>query len=437
MIDYAQKIYLANQWGTDTAKNQVVFYGAGCTTTNYNPGTVITSGDHTKINNYISAEQLIVDALDKKIAAIDAQIAANTKKITSLDIGGTIGSGKGSSGTYTTKTGNNNAQTATYKVAPEFPTPDYLWNLPPHAWSLPMDPAEVNPGFVKASSSDLHANRRGRIWYYNGYVGPTNVLDVTTGTYNATLSSSKNPPPGSVNKYGFQFIWNPETYSQTTAVNMNVTPSATDPTLPLTGFAAANSQMSFTLRLDRTNDFAAAKGTLDYNLDISANNLNSAINESANNLAAATAAALGKPLKTDSVSTKDITTKGLSNYYKIGKPGKNGTSASSTDEDIDLKISQLLKYGTEADLEYLYRVVNGSGWKGIGGRETSNMGYLMPALIRVDLGQQKFVGVVSSIQVNHIAFTRDMIPIRSDVSISIDLRANIQPTTNTTSSKNG
>ena len=89
-----------------------------------------------------------------------------------------------------------------------------------------------------------------------------------------------------------------------------------------------------------------------------------------------------------------------------------------------------MTYGTEADIEYLYKTVNGSGWKGIGGRDTSNIGYLMPALIRLDLGNQKFVGVVSSVGVSHLAFTRDLIPIRTDVSITVDLRANIQPLTN-------
>ena len=94
---------------------------------------------------------------------------------------------------------------------------------------------------------------------------------------------------------------------------------------------------------------------------------------------------------------------------------------------MESKIKDLMQYGTEADLEYLYRTINGDGWTGIGGRKTSNMGYLMPALIRVDLGNQKFVGVVSSVGVNHLAFTRDMVPIRTDVNITIDLRANIQP----------
>ena len=432
IIQYAQSLYLAGKWGTDAFKNSAVYYGASCTASTYPAGATITSGDLVKINNYISAEQLIVDGLDKKIAAIDAQISANNKKITSIDIGGKLSAGGNNGNSSSSKVTDNNAQTADYKGPPEFPTSDYTWNLPPHDWSLPMDPATVNPGFVGAPSSSLHANRRGRIWYYNGYVGPTNVLKADTGTYDSTLASSNTPPPGSVNKYGFQFIWNPETFNQTTSVNMTVTPSNTDPTIALTGFAAANSTMSFTLRLDRTNDFASAKSSLEYADSVEATNV-AEVNTSLNALSAIANANLPKGAKkvaTIGSGTSTISLANLAKYYNVGKPGTNGTVT-----DLDEKINQLLKYGTEADLEYLYRVVNGDGWKGIGGRETSNMGYLMPALIRVDLGNQKFVGVVSSIQVNHIAFTRDMIPIRSDVSVSIDLRANIQPTTNTSSAK--
>ena len=220
------------------------------------------------------------------------------------------------------------------------------------------------------------------------------------------------PGTTSINKYGFQFVWNPETFSQNTQVNMNVTPSNTDPTVGLTGFAAANSTMTFTIRLDRTNDFACAKSFKknDLTTTIALPNTNSqnGYNPVLEGINAA-----------DAVIAGNLTT-----YYTVGNPV-------TADENLADKIAELMTYGTEADIEYLYKTVNGSGWKGIGGRDTSNIGYLMPALIRLDLGNQKFVGVVSSIGVNHLAFTRDLVPIRTDVSITVDLRANIQPLTNT------
>jgi hypothetical protein len=281
----------------------------------------------------------------------------------------------------------------TFTAPPEKPSADYKFNLPPHQWSLPLDPDAVSPDTVASRSDDYHTTRRGKIWYYNGYVGPSSAPDYqSTGIY-APPANAK----GTVNKYGFQFIWNPETFSQNTAVNMSITPAASDPTIALTGFAAANSTMSFTLRLDRTNDFACAKNFV---------------------FKDGTFTVPGGGLTVNSGNFQEV-----SKYYNFGNKYVDGFT-------IEQNIKDLLTYGTEADLEFLYRTINGTGWKGIGGRETSNIGYLMPSLIRLDLGNQKFVGVVADIQVNHLAFTRDLVPIRTDVNITVDLRANIQPTTN-------
>jgi hypothetical protein len=291
------------------------------------------------------------------------------------------------------KGGGGGTQQQTFTPPPLNPTSDYKFNLPPHKWSLPLDPDAVSPETVAARSDDYHTTRRGRIWYYNGYVGPTSAPDYqNTGIYTPPAGAK-----GSSNKYGFQFIWNPETFSQNTAVNMSITPSAADPTIALTGFAAANSTMSFTLRIDRTNDFACAKNFV---------------------FKDGTYTVPGSEFKVNQGNFREV-----SKYYNFGSKYVDGFT-------VEDNIKNLLTYGTEADLEFLYRTINGSGWKGIGGRETSNIGYLMPSLIRLDLGNQKFVGVVSDIQVNHLAFTRDLVPIRTDVNITVDLRANIQPTTN-------
>jgi hypothetical protein len=280
-----------------------------------------------------------------------------------------------------------------FNAPPLNPSGDYKFNLPPHQWSLPLDPDAVSPDTVASRSDDYHTTRRGKIWYYNGYVGPSSAPDYqSTGIYTPPANAK-----GTVNNYGFQFIWNPETFSQHTAVNMSITPAASDPTIALTGFAAANSTMSFTLRLDRTNDFACAKNFV---------------------FKDGTFTVPGGGLTVNNGNFQEI-----SKYYGYGNKFVDGFT-------LEKNIKDLLTYGTEADLEFLYRTINGTGWKGIGGRETSNIGYLMPSLIRLDLGNQKFVGVVADIQVNHLAFTRDLVPIRTDVNITVDLRANIQPTTN-------
>jgi hypothetical protein len=425
-INYVQAMYVKGKWGPDAIQNNTIAWLTG-TTGAHTPGSSITLSDKTKLDTFVSTWTSVVSSTSTAVDKLKTTISKNQNQIDLFSK--TPG---GSTTSTTTKKTNNNTQTAVPKPPPEWPDSSYQWNLPPHTWSLPKDPSEVNPGFVNKQEGSLHATRRGRIWYYNGYVGKNSQAQYdynNTGTFSAAAGASKTPPPGTVNKYGFQFIWNPETFSQNTAVNMAVTPSYTDPTVTLTGFAAANSQMTFTIRLDRTNDFASIK----------AENLSTTLSTTQQTpadiqLAAANAAlyAAGKVSQQDISKTQSVTAgvveaHGLANYYKVGQPIKGGESSAN---NINQKIVDLLNYGTESDLEYLYKTINGDGWTGIGGRDTSNIGYLMPALIRLDLGNQKFVGVVSSVSVNHLAFTRNMIPIRSDVNITVDLRANIQPTTN-------
>lgn len=380
IIPYAKSLVISTQWGNNTEYNAVISSNAVVSFDN-SPGTAITTGDITKIIAYITSSQNDLNSLKAEKTTLENAIDANKKKIDAI-LGSVVLQAKPTP----PKTADIATQTTAVVAPPPTPTSDYQWNLPPHQWSLPVDPSTMSDT-VSARTDDFHTTRRGKIWYYQGYVGTTAVptLDEvgTTGMHaeasNAALST---------NKYGFQFMWNPETFSQDTAVNMSVTPSGSDPTIALTGFAAANSTMSFTLRLDRTNDFACANNIF--------------------------------------LAKKDLSD--VAKFYTTGNSDKSNSKSSAS------KLSDLLAYGTEADLEYLYKTVNGTGFKNVAGRSTSNIGYLMPALIRIDLGQQKFVGVVSSVGVNHLAFTRDMVPIRTDVDITIDLRANIQPTTNNGSS---
>lgn len=436
IIAYIQTMIVANKWGADVEKNDEVYTIAYCTGAPF-PGTAITVHDAGVLADVVtnsankSGYLYDLNVAKKQIQDVNTKIAANQKIIDATPTsvsdlaqqarevgvggsGGSGGTGKGSKASLAV----TNSQTTTPQPPPENPTPDYLWNLPPHAWSLPIDPQLVNflgneqvaidkngerlvdtaTGDFNVSSSTntknnaYHTNRLGKIWFYNGYAGTSAALDYASGGQYAGGggTGSTGVSKASTNKYGFQFMWNPETYNQTTSVNMSITPSNTDPTIALTGFAAANSQMSFTLRIDRTNDFACAKKLVPGNV------------------------------------TKSADLSKFAEYYVVGNRD------SSYKKDVSEKLLDLLNYGTESDLEYLYRVINGDTWVGIGGRKTANIGYLMPALIRVDLGNQKFVGVVTSLSVDHLAFTGDMVPIRSDVSVGIDLRANIQPTTNLT-----
>jgi len=90
----------------------------------------------------------------------------------------------------------------------------------------------------------------------------------------------------------------------------------------------------------------------------------------------------------------------------------------------------ILHRGTEYDLEYLFRVLNGNPQKVIlmgddpkDGLEvfSANMGYLtqLPFIFKIS-ERQRYKVIMQSISVEHSMFTRDMIPIRTVVQINLE-----------------
>jgi hypothetical protein len=291
---------------------------------------------------------------------------------------------------------------------------NYRWNLPPHKWSLPVRPVNMHPDLY---TDPLNPNlgtvderyRRGRIWWYAN----------TKNTYASSIKGNpKNQIDGEDRKYGFQFLWNPETFSTTVSLNTEVTPTPADRFVGAAGVFPSGETISFTIRVDRTNDFACIRNLLkkDYGnslnlispplLTIPSFPLNDAGN--AARLAAQAAAATG----TQSVPTFDQ----LATYYATGFSLVPG-------ETMGEKIKQLLELGTLADIEYIYKAVNGPNWKSISGRNTSDIGYLSATLLRVDIGPSSYVGYINGLTVNHLAFSQDMTPMRTDVQISMNLMA--------------
>jgi hypothetical protein len=292
---------------------------------------------------------------------------------------------------YSGGAGKSSKVTTTTSTQPPVPIqldPDstYSWNLPPHRWSLPVDPSAV-VDTVNTYSTDLHSMRRGRIFVGRKYNGNTTTVDPKTGKKTTTGDGHFN------NNYGFQFLWNPETFSQNTSVNWGITPNQNDKTALLTGLVASNSSINLTIRIDRTNDFACAKASY---------------------------VAKGKDL--------DLAYKKAGSFTEYYKEGQAPNSELDFAKNIKNKIDDLLTRGTEADLEFLYRTINGDGYSLLG-VNTSNISFLMPTIVRIDLGPQRLVGMIQAVDVSHLAFTRDMLPIRTDVMLSIDLRTAVSLTT--------
>lgn len=258
---------------------------------------------------------------------------------------------------------------------------NYLWNLPPHSWSLPVEPRLMDPIVVNTQNFDPDSSsllRRGRIYYFSRVDSEFVATEPNTG---------KDP------RYGFQFLWNPETFSTTVSVNMDITPTSNDKFAKVVGAFPSGEMLSLTLRIDRTNDFFCIRS-------------------------------LNRSLKTSTTTsiygnTYDDVAQDMTSYYlQAASFERNFTKTAVS------KIKDLQTRGTLADIEYLYKAINGPGWTNAAtGKETSDIGFLRPTLLRIDIGPVSYIGYVTNIGVTHTSFTKGMIPMRSDVALQFNLMA--------------
>ena len=305
------------------------------------------------------------DALAKQNLQNQARVRALNPK--------TSGSAKG--------TNSSGGPAGSFKAAFSLEKKNADWNLPPHLWSLPMR-SDQDGKYVRATQGD----RRGQIFFY------------AYGSDQKILKLKPNPRPGgppewknvdvtrdNSRAYGFQFMWNPESYNVQNALLTTATPSSGDIWVSNQGMFPGASSISFTIRLDRTNDFAAI--------------LNS--NESAEIL--------------------------YKNYYSPGD-----LSYSITAKHLDKankgtsKIAWLRKYGTMADIEYLYRVCNDINLINrtlADGFVSADVGYIGYALVGIELGPVSYTGYITGISINHITFNENYVPIRTDVTIGANVMA--------------
>lgn len=279
---------------------------------------------------------------------------------------------------------------------PEVVNPStWKWNLPPHRWSMPLSNGTGNGKDAPVND----AYRRGRLWWKMSDMS----IAVTTGGGDKTVTPSDDAD----RKYGFQFLWNPEAFATTVAVQMDATPTAADRFLGGAGFFPATEGISFNIRLDRTNDFACAAANFARP---------DAVGYTSGSLTPAT----------NYITSSQVSALNLANYYKHG-----GLLGSVSEEELNEKIVDLFQRGTLADVEYLYRAINGIGpsgtdvdkWVNGRGVATSDIGFLQPTLLNVDIGPLSYQGYVNNLSVTHTAFTRDMVPIRTDLTITVQLLA--------------
>jgi hypothetical protein len=293
---------------------------------------------------------------------------------------------------------------------------NYKFNLPPHLWSLPIRPINVGTReetFVKNTTyNSFHGLRRGRLWFFLGEYDLSKTNQGTTVKSSSSLSGlTSSPGPSEAaayaaaakrgktitgdRDYGFQFLWNPESISSSVSVNLDVTPSSADRFRSVSGVFLGSTTVTVNIVLDRTNDFACFKGDQGFAVDDTPEG------------------------KRHFVQPTEYWAK----YYRASYPQENKTTPIST------RVYELMDKGTLADLEYLFKTINGAGagkekdWVNLLGRKTADIGFLQPVLVGMQLGPTidslSYVGWINSLNVNHVAFTESMIPIRTMVTITM------------------
>jgi hypothetical protein len=306
------------------------------------------------------------------------------------------------------------------------PNVKFKYNLPPHNWSLPVRPVSLDYDYlnktnlngspvvsdpnvegknvVSGSSDDItnaknHGFRRSRIYFHGqaSYDVEQKFAETTAknlieqakaGTFTVGTAGVGD------RNYGFQFLWNPTDINVTINRNADILPSAADNLGQMTGNYQGQEQLNFSIIIDRTNDFACAKGLL---------------------------------------SSKGADAfKDLTQYYSAFYPQE------SHEVNVEKKIKDLLTYGTMADLEYLFKTTNGNGTyttdstgtfnlvphKNSLGKITADTGYLATSIIAIEFGPSptenlSYTGWFESLSISHTKFTENMIPLTSVVNVSM------------------
>lgn len=307
---------------------------------------------------------------------------------------------------YQPKPGPNNGDYK-YEIPASYTAADVKFNLPPHKWSLPVNQNLLNSSNMNKESVP-HSTRRAKMWCF----GPVELAPMSS-TVAASKSSGTTTEQkwlieqvgGSQSKklssfdtaWGFQFLWNPEKLNNALSRNSNFTPSAADRTAQFYSLFTAMEAMNFNITIDRVNDFAAIKGLINQ-----------------------------YPLSGESayMSAKNTFLQyAIDNYYS----GNGYPSSPKNPENPVDQLKTLMKLGTLADIEYIYKMINGEGLNGevrrnALGRKTADIGFLSPTPIAVQFGPSvdslSYVGWIDGLSVTHTMFTEDMIPIHSEVSVN-------------------
>ena len=377
----------------------------------------LTGDDQTAALNFIADLPELTKAVVDKMAKVTASIKTITA---SLDIEkgsittsyvnqvkALIGGGKPQSPTVTNSGGANGGAGSGATAKPPVsgagqpitpsakypPTADF--NLPPHQWSLPLSAKTMESELSSAASQSGDVNRRGRFWFY--------------ADGQQQFTSTGNPSKD----FGFQFIWNPTDYSTSVTLNTDITPSSSQYWSTALPVFPSGENLSVSVILDRTNDFACFGP---YASTIGA----------ATVVAHATAA---NPANQDLLNALTNLEQSLVDTASDVKAAQFAPYYANAGGNVGDKIADLMRRGTLADLEYLYKCINGDGWVRLD-QATSDIGFLSLTLLEIELGPMRYLGYLNNLNISHQKFTEEMVPLTTQVDFQFVLMASSSVATN-------
>jgi len=272
-------------------------------------------------------------------------------------------------------------------VVPTNNTPTNIkFNLAPHKWSMPTNQKLFNTSSDNQTQADQSV-RRARMWCYLGASDSNYATATQSGSTQAgVVTGGTNVSKSLDTQWGFQFLWNPTQIGTSVQRNANLVPQAMDAFAGRAPLFPGTEALSFVAVINRVNDFACFK-------------------------------ALSFTAVTDLANER--LDQGVAAYYS--------KSAGAVQDTVQL-VKDLTAKGTMADIEYIFKMINGDGangatWTNALGRKTADINFLAPTPVAVQFGPNadslSYVGWVESISVSHQMFTEDMIPVHSEVTINM------------------
>jgi hypothetical protein len=202
-------------------------------------------------------------------------------------------------------------------------------------------------------------------------------------------------------RYGFQFIYNPSTvtmyYAGAPAVDIGLETSGADK-VALIGSGVTSSTVTFSLLINRMNDFKYLDGLLQQYTDAAVQK---------------TLAAVDREPVTGGPSFSDI-------YSHNGNHPQAHDNADNIDSVAE-ELQKIQKLGTMYDIEYLLMTLIGyrlpSSMRG--NMLTADIGYLGAYPVELHLGKNlRYLVTIDSFNISHTIFTKDMVPVFTNLQLT-------------------